>query len=88
MADVTQIDVADVEESLAEDLSEAHPYTNLPDVGRIGVQIPPSTDRGADECTSASLESCWGEMEDIGEEEVEWGAVPRPPSNGRQGWSP
>ena len=43
-------DIADVEDhsavsptlldSLAEDLSEARPHTNLRDVGRIGVQIP------------------------------------------------
>ena len=72
-------DISDVEDhsavsptlldSLAEDLSEARPYTNLRDVGRIGVQILPSVDRGADECSWASSESCWGEREDIGEEE-------------------
>ena len=33
-------------------------------------------DRGADECSSASS----GEREDIGDEEVEWGALPRLPS--------
>ena len=34
---------------------------------------------GAHECSSASSESCWDEMEDIGNEEVEWGALLRPP---------
>ena len=69
VADVTQIDLADVEDhsdvpptlldSLAEDLSQAHPYSNLRDVGRIGGQILSSAHRGADECSSASSESCW-----------------------------
>ena len=84
MADVTQIDVVDVEDhsavlpTLLDSLAETPPHTNLRDVVD---QILPSTDRGADECSSASSESCWGEMEDIGdEEEVEWGTLPRPPS--------
>ena len=42
-------------------------------------QILPSIE-GADECSSASSESCRDEMEDIGDEEVEWGALLRPPS--------
>ena len=88
VADVTQIDVDDVEghsavaptllDSLAEDLFEAHPDTNLRDVGRIGGQILPSAHRDADVFSSASSESCWGEREDIGDEEVEWGALPPP----------
>ena len=88
VADVTQVDVADVEDhsavsqtlldSLAEDLSQTHPYTNLRDVGRIGGQILPGAHRDADEFSSASSESCLGEREDIGDEEVEWSALPPP----------
>ena len=33
----------------------------------------------ADECSSVSSESCWGEMEDAGDEVVEWGVLPHPP---------
>ena len=34
-------------------------------------------DREDDDCSSAGSESCWGEMEDIGDDEVvEWGAMP------------
>ena len=68
---VTQIDVDDVEGhsaveptllvSLAEDLSEAHSNTNLRDIVRIGGQLLPSSHRDADEFSSASSESCWGE---------------------------
>ena len=41
------------------------------------VQILLGADRGADECSSASSKSCWGEREDNGDEEVEWGALPQ-----------
>ena len=44
-------------DSLAEDLLVAPPCTNLGDDGRIGVQIPPGSD-AADDCSSASSESC------------------------------
>ena len=64
-------------DSLAEDLLEP-PYANIGDVGRIGVQIPRGSD-AADECSSSS-ESCWGEMEQVGDEAVEWGVLPNPPS--------
>ena len=53
-------------DSLAKDLLEAPPYANLGDIGRLGVQIPRGSD-AADECSSASSESCWGEMEDVGD---------------------
>ena len=34
-------------------------------------------DREVDECSSAGSESCWGETEDIGDDEVvEWGTLP------------
>ena len=64
-------------DSLAEDLSVA-PHTNHGDVRPIGVQ----SIRGAvaDECSSVSSESCWGEMEDIDDEAVEWGVLHHPPS--------
>ena len=88
MAGVTQIDIAHVEDhsavsptlldSLAEDLSEAHPHTNFRDVGRIGVQIP-SDDRGAEECSSGSSESCWGERGRTSAMK-RMGALPHPPS--------
>ena len=87
VADVTQIDVVDVEDlstvapTLLDSLAETPPaHTNLRDVVD---QILPGTDRdrGADDCSSASSKSCWGEMEEIGDdEEVEWGTLPRPPS--------
>ena len=41
------------------------------------VQFPGCADREVDECSSAGSESCWGETEDIGDDEVvEWGALP------------
>ena len=58
----------------------APPHANLGDVGRLGVQSPRGAD--ADECSSASSESCWGEMEDVGDEVVEWGVVRHPPQAG------
>ena len=58
----------------------APPHANLGDVGRFGVQSPRGAD--VDECSSASSESCWGEMEDVGDEVVEWGVVPHPPQAG------
>ena len=89
-------DISDVEDhsavsptlldSLAEDLSEARPYTNLRDVGRIGVQIPLSVDRGADECSWASSGSCWGEREDIGEEEGRMGCIVSSTVRPSRGW--
>ena len=55
----------------------APPQTNLGDVRRIGVQSPRGAD--ADECSSVSSESCWGEIEDVGNEAVEWGVLPHRP---------
>ena len=44
-------------------------------------QVVPGVNRGAEwKWNSASSESCWGKREDISDEEVEWGALPRPPS--------
>ena len=37
--------------------------------------IPTWVDR-EDEASSVSSESCWGEMEDFGEDDVEWGLLP------------
>ena len=35
--------------------------------------------RDVDDCSSAGSESCWGEMEDIGDDEIpEWGVLPPP----------
>ena len=60
-------------DSLAEDLV-VPPHTNLGDIGRRGSDA-------VDDCSSVSSESCWGEMEDIGDDEVpEWGVLPDPPS--------
>ena len=39
--------------------------------------IPTWVDRD-DEASSVSSESCWGEMEDFGEDNVEWGLLPCP----------
>ena len=35
-------------------------------------------DREVDQCSSAGSESRWGEMEDIGDEVVDWGTLPHP----------
>ena len=57
-------------DSLAEDLV-VPPHTNLGDIGR----------RGSDAVDDVSSEFCWGEMEDIGDDEVpECGVLPNPPS--------
>ena len=38
--------------------------------------------RDVDDCSSAGSESCWGEMEDIGDDEIpEWGVLPPPPDS-------
>ena len=43
------------------------------------VQLHGCADREDDDCSSAGSESCWGEREDIGEDDVvEWGALPLP----------
>ena len=40
--------------------------------------------REVDDCSSAGSESCWGEMEDIADDEVpEWGVLPPPPDSNR-----
>ena len=74
-----QIDIAHVKDHSARSPtlldSLALPHTNLRDAGRIGVQILPSDDRGAEECNSAGSESA--EREDIDDEEVEWGGQVR-----------
>ena len=68
-------------DSLTEDLSMAPPHFNLGDVGRVGVRSPRGAD--ADDCSSASSESCWGEMEDIRDDEaVVWGVLRHPPQAG------
>ena len=60
-------------DSLAEDLV-VPPHTNLGDIGRRGSDA-------IDDCSSVSSGSCWGEMEDIGDDDVpEWGVLPDPPS--------
>ena len=60
-------------DSLAED-PVVPPHTNLGDIGRRGSEA-------VDDCSSVSSESCWGEMEDIGDDEaVLWGVLPDPPS--------
>ena len=60
-------------DSLAEDLV-VPPLTNLEDIGRRGSDA-------VDDCSSVSSESCWGEMEGIGDDEpVLWGVLPDPPS--------
>ena len=59
-------------DSLAEDLV-VPPHTNLRDIGRRGSDA-------VDDCSSVSSESCWGEMEDVGDEAVLWGVLPDPPS--------
>ena len=56
-------------DSLAEDLV-VPPHTNLGDIGRRGSDA-------VDDCSS--VESCWGEMEDVGDEAVAWGVLPDPP---------
>ena len=62
-------------------LSMAPPHSNLGDDGRVGVRSPRGAD--ADDCSSVSSESCWGEMEDIRDYEVvEWGVLPHPPQAG------
>ena len=48
--------------------------TNLENIGRRGSDA-------VDDCSSVSSESCWGEMEDMGDDEpVLWGVLPDPPS--------
>ena len=43
------------------------------------VQSPSCAVREVSVCSSAGSESCWGEMEDIGDDEVaDWGALPLP----------
>ena len=38
--------------------------------------------REVDDCSSADSESCWGEMEDIrDDEDPEWGVLPPPPDS-------
>ena len=59
-------------DSLAEDLV-VPPHTNLGDIGLRGSDA-------VDDCSSVSSESCWGEMEDVGDEAVAWGVLPDPPS--------
>ena len=60
-------------DSLAEDLV-VPPHTNVGDIGRRGSDA-------VEDCSSVSPEFCWGEMEDIGDDEVpEWGVLPDPPS--------
>ena len=61
-------------DSLAEDLV-VPPLTNLENIGRRGSDA-------VDDCSSVSSESCWGEMEDIGDDEpVLWCVLPDPPSS-------
>ena len=68
-------------DSLTEDLSMAPPHFNLGEIGPVGVRSPRGAD--ADDCSSVSSESCWGEMEDIRDDEVvEWGVLPHPPQAG------
>ena len=73
----TSVDVAPIVDSgrfsaLAEDQSAVSP---------ILLESLAEDLRGADadECSSVSSESCWGEMEDAGDEVVEWGVLPHPP---------
>ena len=59
-------------DSLAEDLCATE--QDEPSRDRIPARF---ADREVDECSSAGSESCWGEMEDIGDDEVvEWGTLP------------
>ena len=73
-------------DSLAEDLSRVDHDNErelIPGdaVSSIGVQSRSCAEREADECSSAQSESCWGEMEDIGDDEVaEWGTLSCPTS--------
>ena len=71
-------------DSLAEDLGICEPddevSTRIHEGGHH-VQFPGCADREVDECSSAGSESCWGETEDIGDDEVvEWGALLLPSS--------
>ena len=75
-------------DSLAEDLCRVEPHNEpsrdtVPgdEGGQILDQFRCCADREVDECCSAGSESCWGEMENIGDDEaVEWGALPHPTS--------
>ena len=54
----------------------AEPDNELPRDTIHDVQFPGGADREDDDSSSAGSESCWGEMEDIGDDEVaEWGAL-------------
>ena len=44
-------------------------------VSSLGVQSRSCVEREDDECSSAHSEFCWGEMEDIGDDEVSDGGV-------------
>ena len=73
-------------DSLAEDLSRVD-HDNEREliagdaVSSLGVQSRPCVEREDDECSSVHSEFCWGEMEDIGDDEVpEWGVLPCPTS--------
>ena len=72
--------------SLAEDLCRVEPDNEpsrdpMPgdEGGHIHDQFRCCADREVGQCSSAGSESCWGEMEDIGDDDaVEWGALPHP----------
>ena len=50
-------------------------------VSYLGVQSRSCVEREDDECSFVHSESCWGEMEDIGDDEVpQWGVLPCPTS--------
>ena len=70
------VDHGHVDATLLDSLAEDLRSTEQDDPSRDTIPAR-LADREVDECSSAGSESCWGETEDIGDDEVvEWGSLP------------